>query len=478
MSTLPILEYDLIIVGAGIIGCAAARAFGRDGRQVLLLERDLTEPDRIVGELLQPGGVNALHNLDLQDCIEGIDGIPCHGYGVFYQNKLVEIPYPVNKFTGEKAVGKSFHHGRFITKLRNAAKQTPNVTVRELTVVEMLKDKYNHKEDGQEDKGDNEEREERIIGVKAQSKDGQVLQFHAPLTIVADGLFSKFRKQVTVKTPDVKSNFVGFELKDLVLPLPEHGHVILAHPSPVLMYQISEHDTRVLVDIPGQLPSASTGQLKKYLQETVAPEIPESIRGKFLESLETERLRSMPNGFLPPSINNTKGMVLLGDAMNMRHPLTGGGMTVALNDIVLLSDLLSVENLPSFTDSELVTKTMKSFHWKRKSYCTAINVLAMALYRLFAAGEDADLAVLQRGCFRYFQLGGECVNGPVGLLSGLIQRPSVLVYHFFVVAFYSIYCEFQRAGWANAHYSFIRIFTVLYTACVTILPYLFSETKY
>ena len=29
----------------------------RDGRRVLLLERDLREPDRIVGELLQPGGV-------------------------------------------------------------------------------------------------------------------------------------------------------------------------------------------------------------------------------------------------------------------------------------------------------------------------------------------------------------------------------------------------------------------------------------
>lgn len=59
-------EYDLIIVGAGIAGCAAARAFGSDGRRVLLLERDLSEPDRIVGELLQPGGVNALKQLGLE----------------------------------------------------------------------------------------------------------------------------------------------------------------------------------------------------------------------------------------------------------------------------------------------------------------------------------------------------------------------------------------------------------------------------
>ena len=42
-------------------------------RRVLLLERDLQQPDRIVGELLQPGGVLALQRLGLQDCVTGID---------------------------------------------------------------------------------------------------------------------------------------------------------------------------------------------------------------------------------------------------------------------------------------------------------------------------------------------------------------------------------------------------------------------
>jgi 2-polyprenyl-6-methoxyphenol hydroxylase-like FAD-dependent oxidoreductase len=34
------------------------------------------------------------------------------------------------------------------------------------------------------------------------------------------------------------------------------------------------------------------------------------------------------------------GALLLGDAFNMRHPLTGGGMTVALSDCKLLCDML------------------------------------------------------------------------------------------------------------------------------------------
>lgn len=62
-------------------------------------------------------------------------------------------------------------------------------------------------------------------------------------------------------------------------------------------------------------------------------------------------------------------------------------MTVAFHDVVLLRELLSSEIVPSFTDSDTIKKQLKAFHWRRKNYCTAINVLAMALYRLFAAND-------------------------------------------------------------------------------------------
>ena len=40
---------------------------------MLLLERDLAQPDRIVGELLQPGGYLALKRLGLAHAVLGID---------------------------------------------------------------------------------------------------------------------------------------------------------------------------------------------------------------------------------------------------------------------------------------------------------------------------------------------------------------------------------------------------------------------
>lgn len=61
-----ISKYDVIIVGAGIAGCALGKALSDQGRNVLIVERDLAEPDRIVGELLQPGGVAKLKELGME----------------------------------------------------------------------------------------------------------------------------------------------------------------------------------------------------------------------------------------------------------------------------------------------------------------------------------------------------------------------------------------------------------------------------
>ena len=55
----------MVVVGAGVLGSAVSVALANDGRKVFLIERDWSMPDRIVGELLQPGGVEALRILGL-----------------------------------------------------------------------------------------------------------------------------------------------------------------------------------------------------------------------------------------------------------------------------------------------------------------------------------------------------------------------------------------------------------------------------
>jgi squalene monooxygenase len=210
-----------------------------------LVERSLSEPDQIVRELLQPRGVIALKRLRIESCLEGIDAIPVKGYCVVQAGKSVHIPY---YGTHE---GHSFHHGRFLVKLWEAASHANGAETTEATVTDLV----------QADSSC------RITGVTVSRKgevDGQDLKetLFADIVIVANGCFSNFRNVVmgvAAVNPSMKSHFVGAILEDARLPIPNHGTVTLVKGfGPVLLYQISEHDTRILVDVkqPLSLPTS------------------------------------------------------------------------------------------------------------------------------------------------------------------------------------------------------------------------------
>ncbi|KAJ8084774.1 Squalene epoxidase [Marasmius tenuissimus] len=478
-------SYDVLIVGAGVVGCSLAHGLSTLPRQkplrIALLERSLEQPDRIVGELLQPGGMMALQKLGMEHCVDGIDAIPVKGYCVVNggTGASVHIPYPG---THE---GRSFHHGKFIMNLRAAAKQAKGVDVIEATATELL-----------ECEGSG-----RIVGVAATRKTGkesevEKLSFRADLVVIADGCFSNFRTQVMDKQalkPVVKSHFVGVVLEDARLPIPHHGTVCLTESNgPALLYQIGTHDTRMLIDVKAPLPS----DMKSHLINNVIPELPSSLHVAALEAVQKDRIRRMPNSFLPAVKQghltySKQGVVLLGDAWNMRHPLTGGGMTVGFNDVVVLRDLLRDVN--DFSDWEAIRNVLHRLHWERKPLASAVNILSVALYDLFGA-DDENLAVLRAGCFKYFERGGECINGPVRLLSGIAQSPTLLMYHFFSVAFYSIWCMFTHPRPVRlrkddkpklitpsvAEYPSLALksVAVIYTASVVFLPLMWSEIRW
>ncbi|KAL6338829.1 hypothetical protein AAG906_023979 [Vitis piasezkii] len=409
---------DIIIVGAGVAGSALAHTLGKDGRRVHIIERDLTEPDRIVGELLQPGGYLKLIELGLEDCVEEIDAQRVLGYALFKDGKNTRLSYPLEKFHSDVA-GRSFHNGRFIQRMREKAASLSNVRMEQGTVTSLL-----------EENG-------TIKGVQYKTKAGQELKAYAPLTIVCDGCFSNLRRSLCNPKVDVPSCFVGLVLENCQLPFANHGHVILADPSPILFYPISSTEVRCLVDVPGQkLPSIANGEMANHLKTRVAPQLPPQLYDAFISAIDQGKIRTMPNRSMPADPYPTPGALLMGDAFNMRHPLTGGGMTVALSDIVVLRDLL--KPLSNLNDAVSLSKYLESFYTLRKPVASTINTLAGALYKVFCASPDQARKEMREACFDYLSLGGVCSAGPVALLSGLNPRPLSLVVHFFAVAIYGV----------------------------------------
>nr|KJB18067.1 hypothetical protein B456_003G032500 [Gossypium raimondii] len=450
---------DVIIVGAGVAGAALAYTLGKDGRRVHVIERDLTEPDRIVGELLQPGGYLKLVELGLEDCVEDIDAQRVLGYALFKDGRNTKLSYPLGKFQADVS-GRSFHNGRFIQRMREKAATLPNAKLEQGTVTSLL-----------EEKG-------TIIGVQYKTKDGEELRAYAPLTIVCDGCFSNLRRSLCNPKVDVPSCFVGLVLENCELPFSNHGHVILADPSPILFYPISSTEVRCLVDVPGKkVPSVANGEMANHLKTVVAQQVscidcplqtlfyhglmeesvlfqvPPELRDAFIAAVDKGNIRTMPNRSMPADPHPTPGALLMGDAFNMRHPLTGGGMTVALSDIVVLRDLL--RPLHNLHDAASLTSYLESFYTLRKPVASTINTLAGALYKVFSASPDEARKEMRQACFDYLSLGGVFSTGPVALLSGLNPQPLSLVLHFFAVAIYGVgrlilpFPSFQRM-WIGA----------------------------
>lgn len=475
--------YDAIVIGAGVIGPAVATGLARKGKKVLIVERDWSMPDRIVGELLQPGGLRALRSLGMVQAINHIEAYPVTGYTVFYNGEHVDIPYPyksscppVEKLKDlvkdgndkvvddetihikeyeedEREKGVAFVHGKFLNNLRSIVAQEKNVTRLQGNCVEILRNAENE-----------------VVGAKVNIEGRGKVDFKAHLTIICDGIFSRFRRELDSQhVPSVSSSFVGMALKNAKNPAPKHGHVILGtNHMPVLVYQISPDETRILCAY--NSPKLPT-DIKSWLIKDVQPFLPESLRPSFDEALLDGKFRSMPNSYLPARQNDVTGLCVIGDALNMRHPLTGGGMTVGLNDVVLL--IKNIGDL-DFSDRETVLDELLGYHYERKNYDSVINVLSVALYSLFAADND-NLKKLQKGCFKYFQRGGDCVSVPVAFLSGVLPRPLLLTRVFSAVALYAVYLNIEERGFLGLPMALLEGIMILFTAAKVFTPFLYRE---
>ncbi|KAJ2002643.1 Squalene epoxidase [Coemansia sp. RSA 2322] len=502
-------SYDFVVVGAGPIGAALAYKLSIDHphRRLLVVERSWDEPDRIVGELMQPAGCQALEALGLRTVFSGIDAVPVHGYHIAYRGQQLYVPYP-RKADGSRFRGVSFHHGRLVMNLRAACKSRRNITCLEASVGRLLmKDK------------------ETVYGVSISPPRGDVsdaAQQHtvsAGLTLVCDGISSQFRKTLNPEPVAMLSHFCGFVVehepadsarffdgpeganthtmqaatpaRENPLPMPHNGHVLLDGLGPVLLYQLTERHTRVLADLPGAALPPSDAALRAALRESLARAAPKHMYPGLHARLAAavadpaQRIRAIGCRFVPAAANRFGGALWIGDALNVRHPLTGGGMTVGLADVALLCAHLRRAAPGDYgaLSARAVRRAAARWSWDRRPRALVVNTLSVALHALFAAGDSPDLGLLRDACFRYLARGSLCNAHPAGFLSGLLPSPLLLVAHFFAVA--ALAMSLRLSGDPKAAHSgllslparCLAALRTLWVAACVILPFMWKELQ-
>lgn len=394
-------NYDIIVVGAGVAGGVFACSQKNTARKILVIERDLSEQDRIVGELLQPGGIVALRKLKLAHLLNGYDAQQVYGYTLVNNQQHFFIPYPI---IDNQSYGLGLKNGKFLQAIQNELRASEHVDLVEGNVVGLI------------------ENGEKINGVKYVDKVTQTtIEVQAPLVVISDGPMSLLRDKVSVSNKKVSSYFIGMELEHPEPLFPASGHVILNGKSPCLIYPIKTNVWRILVDYPAEKPPVMGEKMSRFMLDEVLPILPESFHPSFKRAVAKADFKVMPNHYMQARAFRQDGVVLLGDSLNMRHPLTGGGMTACFWDIFTLKEALEKVEL---SDSSALKNALKNYYNNRTNRVGTINILADSLYLVF---KDADLKDL---VYNYLKKGGQNAIVPLSLIAGLNRNKKTLVRHF------------------------------------------------
>src|SRR5262249_31372381 len=88
------LDAEVLVVGGGPAGAAAAALLGRRGRDVLLLERSRFPREKPCGEYLSPGVLDALGRLGALAAVEALEHARPLGMRIRAGETAVELRYP------------------------------------------------------------------------------------------------------------------------------------------------------------------------------------------------------------------------------------------------------------------------------------------------------------------------------------------------------------------------------------------------
>ncbi|XP_010421225.1 PREDICTED: squalene epoxidase 4 [Camelina sativa] len=414
---------DVIIVGAGIAGASLAYALAKDGRRVHVIERDLKEPQRFMGELMQAGGRLMLAQLGLEDCLEEIDAQEAKSLAIYKDGEHATLPFPNDKAFPLEPVGRLLRNGRFVQRLRQKAASLTNVQLEEGTVKSLI-----------EEKG-------VVKGVTYKNSAGEETTVYAPLTVVCDGCYSNLRRSLVDNTEEVLSYMVGYVTKNSRLEDPKSLHLIFSKPLVCVIYQITSDEVRCVAEVPADsIPSIANGEMSAYLKKTMAPQIPErgNLRDIFLKGIEEglPEIKTTATKSMSSKLCDKRGVIVLGDAFNMRHPIIASGMMVALSDICILRNLL--RPLPNLGNTKKVSDLVKSFYIIRKPMSATVNTLGSIFSQVLVATTDEAREGMRQGCYNYLSRGDFKTTGLMTILGGMNPHPLTLVIHLVAITLTSM----------------------------------------
>ncbi|MCP3065723.1 FAD-dependent monooxygenase [Myxococcus sp. K38C18041901] len=398
-------DFDVVVVGGGPAGCAAAAALAQLGQSVLLVDAGVDRHKQLSGELLHPTGVHALRELGFSEVIDAWLSRPVRGFAIFYASpaRVVVLPYK------DGTTGLSLEHVALAAPLLEAVVRKPGVTL--LAGARVTSVEHN---------------DERGVRLRFQH-DGVIQEVRARLLVASDGRASPVRRMLGISESYTRiSTMLGLCVDSACLPRPEHGHKFVGGPLYALAYAIQPGVARVMVD----LPLGTTSQTLKERPELLAT-LPPALVAEIRRALEATSTLRMASNDARLSERVWKGSaVLVGDAASCCHPLSGSGMTSCFQDARALQDALRCHprDMP---------RALEQYARVRRPAQRTRVALASSLYSA-CAGQDEGMQALRLGLIRYWDSSPRSARAAMSLLSSEDSRMTVLAREYLCIVGHSL----------------------------------------